>query len=58
MESVRAKEVKDRYIKPSNVNLPEHFNTKWELNQELDCHCPYTQSSTVTNGCKRSKHCH
>jgi hypothetical protein len=32
METVRTKEFKDRFIKGSISDLPEHFNTKWEIN--------------------------
>jgi hypothetical protein len=31
MESAKVREVKDRFIKSSITNLPEHFNTKWEV---------------------------
>ena len=36
MEFVKSSPKKDRFIKSSWSNISEHFNTKWEINQELD----------------------
>eukprot|EP00344_Euplotes_crassus_P008436 CAMPEP_0197011300 /NCGR_PEP_ID=MMETSP1380-20130617/57937_1 /TAXON_ID=5936 /ORGANISM="Euplotes crassus, Strain CT5" /LENGTH=239 /DNA_ID=CAMNT_0042433905 /DNA_START=6 /DNA_END=725 /DNA_ORIENTATION=+ len=36
MEFVKSSPTKDRFIKSSCSNISEHFNTKWEINQEID----------------------
>lgn len=39
MESVKAREFKDRFIKGSISTLQEEFNTKWEITDAKDCIC-------------------
>lgn len=57
MEFAKAKEVKDRFIKSSISSLPEHFNTKWEITDELEYECCHNTTQMNQSGVKMNRAC-
>lgn len=58
MESAKVSECKDRFIKGSISNLPEHFTAKWEMDNDCDCFMYDEQDSMGLDKPSRNKTCH